>query len=110
MRRRRDGRSSAPTGETQRQLELLDKRPARDAAPAKGAMDEEAERGHGVLRFEAAEEGDLDALDDEFLRGDQVFEARVFRFEKRPPPLHDVALERRLAVDQRGLQTGPGSW
>ncbi len=49
-----------------------------------------------------ADQGPEDALNHEFPGGDKVRIFRIFRMEKRASLLHQIPLERRLAIDQRG--------
>src|SRR5436190_6705374 len=45
------------------------------------------------------QEGDLHALDHEFLRGNEILKTRVLRFKERFAAMHHVTLQRRFAVE-----------
>ena len=44
----------------------------------------------------------MDTLDDEFVRGDEIREARIFGLEKRFAALDEIAFEGGLSVDESG--------
>lgn len=44
----------------------------------------------------------MDTLDDEFVSGDEIREARIFGLEKRFAALNEIAFEGGLSVDERG--------
>ena len=72
-----------------------------------GEFDAEAEHGWRSVA-ELPDEGDHDALDDQFAGGEEIGEARVFGFQIGTAALVEVAFQRGLAVDQcSDDRTGP---